>query len=352
MGYYLVVLMKKEGIFLNSRRSQVILKYNNKKTMVFTDEMASFIATDNASGEADTITIDVQNRNMKWLKNKWFPKSTDFIKAGIKVENWNSQKDNRTVFLGRYCIDGFSASGYPGTASISGISIPVHTSFNVTERSKTYKKTSVEAILGEIAKRAGIKLVFLAKNQKLDEISQDGRTDMDFAFSICSDYDMCMKVYNNKLVVYSQTDYEKNKPAFTLTPSAFSEDSTYNFNRSVSCVYDGVKFQYQNKDGKNIVYKYVIPGKKGNRLLNITGSSDSHDDAARKAKAQLAKNLRSVVTASFNLMGDPVYQACKVIKISGFGGFDGNYFIDQVTHSHNGKYICSLQCHKCVTNIN
>lgn len=320
--------------------------------MAFTDDMASFTATDNASGEADTITIDVQNRNMKWLKNKWFPKSTDFIKAGIKVENWTGKKDNRTVFLGKYCIDEFSASGYPETASICGISLPVHTSFNVTERSKTYKKTSVETILEEIAKRAGIKLDFSAENQKIDEISQDGRTDMDFAFSICSDYDMCMKVYNSKLVVYGQTDYEKRKAAFKLTPSLFSEDNTYNFNRSVSCVYDGVVFHYQDKDGRDITYRYTIPGRDGKRLLNISGSAGSHGDAGRKAKAQLASNLRSAVTASFNLMGDPVYQAGRVAEVSGFGGFDGRYFVDQVVHSLNGKYTCSLQCHKCVTNIN
>ncbi len=337
---------------MDSRKSSVILKYNNKKTMVFSDWMSAFTATDNASGEADTVAIDVQNRSFKWLKPKWFPKSTDFIKAGIKVENWAHKKDNRVVFLGKYCIDEFGVSGYPGTASISGISIPIHTSFNVTERSKTYKKTSVKTIMEEIAGRAGIKLEFSAKDQKIDEISQDGRTDMEFAFSVCSDYDMCMKVYNDKLVIYGQTDYEKRKAAFKLTPSFFSEDNTYNFNRSVSHVYDGVVFHYQNKDGKNITYKYTIPGRDGKRLLNISGSAGSHEDAGRKAKAQLASNLRSAVTASFNLMGDPVYQAGKVAEVSGFGGFDGRYFVDQVVHSLNGKYTCSLQCHKCVTNIN
>ena len=32
-------------------------------------------------------------------------------------------------------------------------------------------------------------------------------------------------------------------------------------------------------------------------------------------------------------MGDPVYQAGRVAEVSGFGGFDGRYFIDQVVHS-------------------
>jgi len=337
---------------MDSRKSSVVLKYNDKKTMVITDDMASFTAVDNASGEADTITIDVQNRNLKWFKKKWFPKSTDFIKAGIKVVHWNSQKDTRSVFLGRYCIDKFTAEGYPGTASISGISIPLNSSFNVTERNKTYKKTSVKAVLEEIAGRAGIKLVFQADNQKIDKLSQGGKTDMAFAFSVCSSYDMCMKVYNQKLVVYSQTEYEKRKAAFTLKPSDFSEENRYSFDRAVTMVYDGVKFQYQDKDGKDITCKYILPGRKGNRLLNTSGSADTHAEAERKAKAQLAQNLRGAITATFELMGNPEYQAGKVIKVSGFGGFDGRYFIDQVTHSINEKFTSSLQCHKCVTNIN
>ena len=50
---------------LNSRKSSVVLVYNDKKPMTITDDMASFTAVDNASGEADTITIDVQNRQSK-----------------------------------------------------------------------------------------------------------------------------------------------------------------------------------------------------------------------------------------------------------------------------------------------
>jgi len=338
--------------YKNSRKSTILLRYNDKDaTEVFTDDMESFSWTDCASGEADTISLTLNNRKLKWLKGAWFPQSSDFIKMSIKVVHWRKQSDNRTVYCGKFALDEFEAGGFPSTVDIRGISIPIHTAFNVTQRNKTYKKTSVREILSEIAARADVSLVFTADNQKIDEISQEGRTDMEFAFSLCSDYDISMKVYNGKLVAYDQTAYEKKGKSFTLDRSELGASDAYHFSHAVTGIYDGVKLQYQNKDGKNITYQYTVPGGKGKRPLFLSMSAESHADAERKAKARLAENLRQAVTATFKVMGDPRYQACKVFGVTGFGKFDGRYFIDKVVHSKAGGYYTTINCHRCVTNI-
>lgn len=337
---------------MDSRKSKIILKYNGKNaTEVITDDEEAFTWTDCASGEADTISLTLNNRNLKWLKSGWFPRSTDYIKMSIQVEHWKKQSDNRKVYCGKFAIDELEASGFPEIVNINGISIPIQTAFNVTPRNKTYKKTSLRAILAEIAGRAGVSLVFSGENHKVDEIAQDGRTDMEFAFSLSSDYDLGMKVYNDKLVIYNQTDYEKRKKSFIIDRSDLGESDAYHIHRAITKTYDGVKLQYQNKHDKNITYKYVVPGKPGNRILFLSTSADSHADAEKKAKAKLAANLRQVVTASFRVMGDPKYQACKVFELTGFGEFNGRYFIDKVVHSKSGAYYTSIECHKCVTNI-
>lgn len=149
-----------------------------------------------------------------------------------------------------------------------------------------------------------------------------------------------------------QTAYERKASRFTLNKSDLGDDSTYNFTRSVSKVYDSVKFQYQNKKGKNITYNYNIPGRTGRRTLFISSSADSHADAEKKAKAQLASTLREAITASFTVMGDPKYRACRVFRVTGFGKFNGRYFIDKVTHNFSDEgYTSTIECHKCVTNI-
>lgn len=336
---------------MESRKSQIILKYNDKEaTETITEDNESFTWTDCASGEADTISLTLNNQNLKWLKGKRFPVSSDYIKASIRVQHWNNQSDNRSVYCGKFMIDDISGSG--NIIDINGISIPINTAFNVTARNKTYKKTSVRAIMEIIAKRAGVKLAFSAKNHSIDEISQSAQTDMEFAFTLCSDYDMSMKVYNEKLVIYDQTQYERRKASFTLDriKDCIHPDD-FDFTRSVSQLYDGVKLQYTNKDGENITYKYVVPGKKGERLLVLSESADSHADAERKAKAKLAENLRSAQTITVELMGDPKYQACEVFEFSGFGKLDGRYFIDKAVHVKGDGYRTTIQCHKCVTNI-
>lgn len=336
---------------MNPRKSMIILKYNGKTAQSLANEMSSCTITDCASGQADTISIQVSNKNLKWFKPKWFPRSTDFVKASIKVYHWKGPNDTRTSYQGLFFIDNMSGSGYPNEANLEGISIPIATEFNVTQRNITYKKKSIKKILGEIANRAGIRLVFEASDHSIEEVSQDGKTDMEFAFSLCSDYDLCMKVYNRKLVVYDQTKYERKPAKYTLKHSDLGEDNSYNISRRVAQVYDSVKYQYQDKDGKKITYKFVIPGRKGKRPLFISGQADNHADAEKKAKAALAANLREAVTASFTLLGDPKYKAATVFKLKGFGKFDGRYFIDEVTHSKNDAYMSTIQCHKCVTNI-
>ena len=335
-----------------SRKFTILLRYNNKKaTEVVTDDMESFLWTDSASGEADSISLSMNDRTLKWLRGGWFPQEKDYVKTSIKVEHWRTKGDNRTVYCGKFAVDSMSAEGFPNTINLQAISIPIHSGFNVTQRDHTYKKTSLKTVLSEIAKRAGVKLVYSAKNHNIDEVSQSGKTDMEFAFSLCSEYDNCMKLYNGKIVVYSQTDYEKRKSSFTLDISDLGENGSYHFERDVKKMYDGVSISYNDKKGKRMKYKYNIPGKKGKRILKLDMSADSHADAERKAKAQLVSELRGAVTATFQLMGDPKYLACKVFTVTGFGKFNGRYFIDKVTHNKSGKYTTTIQCHKCVTNI-
>lgn len=337
---------------MNSRRCTMVIKYNNKNaTEIITQEMESFSWTDCASGSADTLSLSISNRNLKWISTNWLPSDTDVIKACVKVMHWKSNSDNRKVYCGKFAIDDFGATGFPNMIDLSGISIPIHTSFNVTQRDKTYKKTSVKSILSDIAKRADVKLVYQASNHKVDEVSQDGKTDMEFAFSLCSDYGVSMKVYNGKLITYDQTKYEKRKKRYTLDISDFGEPGSYSFKHSVTKMYDGVKLQYQNKDGDKKTYSYIMPGKTGKRMLFLSMSADSHADAEKKAKAKLASSLREITKATFKVMGDPKYLSCDVFELTGFGKFNGRYFVDQVVHEKNGGYSTTLTCHRCVTSI-
>ena len=335
------------------RKSKVLIKYNDvDATKAIGNTLESFSWTDYASGSADTISLSLNNINNLWLKKGYIPLHTDNLKAWIRVDDWNYAKDNRSVFCGRFQVDKYTTGGPPNVFVLEGICIPISRSFNVTQRNKTYKKTSVKRRMRDIAKKAGLKLIYDAEDYSIKEISQDGKTDMEFAFSICDDYGLAMKIYNRKLVIYDQLRYEKRKASYVIDIATLGEGGAYSIEKNVASMYDGVKMQYTGKEKKTVTYKYVRPGKKGNRLLFISASADSHAEAEIKAKAQLYKNLREVqVITLSNLRGDPKYKAAECFTLTGAGKLNGKYFIDQVTHNKDGRYTCSITAHLVATQI-
>lgn len=328
-------------------RSVIALKYNDVDIPInVTDECESFTFEDNAYGQADSIELTMDNRSGKWMK-KWKPQDNDSISAWIKVQNWEEGKKDAKLFCGKFTIDEVVYSGFPEIAQIRGISIPINGGFNVTEKNKTWKKTTTKQILADIAKLAGIELVYEADIYSIDETTQSGTTDMEFAFSICEDYDLALKLYNNRMVVYDKDAYEKKKEAYTIAKDQIGDN--YSIQEQIRTVHDSVKMQYTSNK-KTVNYEFTIPGKKGTRKMFVSEKAESIRDAEVKAKAKLRENIRESRTIELTLMGNIKYKAAQNFMLEGFGKLDGKYFADYVRHSKsNSKYTCQITAHRVVT---
>lgn len=331
------------------RKASLILFYNGVNASgSFGTEAFTYV--DAASGDADTISVTTNNQTKKWLEG-FFPEDGDYVEAEILVENWDRKGDNRSLFCGKFEVDGFSVSAFPETASISGITMPIRTDFNVTAKNRTFHNVTIKTILSEICAEAGIELVYESQDHTVEEIEQSRQTDMNFALSLCTKNNLAMKLYNSKLVVYDQTEYEKREAAYTIDRS---EMQKYSFQQGKSRLYDSVEIQYADPDSdETLIYSYTVPGGAGRRTLYINEQADSYKDAEVKAKSRLLESIRGAAELSFRLRGDPRYIAARNINITGLGKVDGKYFIDKVTHSKNaaGTYICDIRAHLCVTYI-
>jgi hypothetical protein len=334
---------------VKTRRSGIKIKYNDSGVLyVLSDYIESFSWVDNANGEADTAKISMDNINDMWTKDN-MPERNDFFTCWIKVSNWMYEGDTRKGYCGKFQVDQFDGGGE--TVSLSGISVPINKSFNTTMRDITYKKTTLQTIMKKVASRSKMKLVYDAPKINIKEIKQSKETDLNFAFNLCSQYGIGVKVYNGKLVIYEKKRYEKRAAAYTIKKKELiGEDPEYE--KLMTQDYTGVKYEYTNSKGKKISYSYNIKKKKGKRILLVSGSSSTYAEAKRKAKAALEEKLREVCTFSIQLMGDPKYLAAENIQLKGFGKLNGKYFIEKASHEigENG-YITTLTCHKCVTNV-
>ena len=330
--------------------SYLTLKYNGSgKTADISDNCEAWSYTDCATGEADTITLTLNDRDGMW-RHGFYPKGSDVVKMWINTTGFANGSNK--LYCGRFDVDTVTFNGRPKTAELNAIAIPTKLGFSVSHRNKTYKDTTVRNILAEIAKRAGLTLVYQASNIKVKETSQSATSDMSFAFSLCDQYGLCMKIFAKKLVAYDQTRYEKKRASFTINIGDIGEDGGYAFNQTLREVYDSVNVM-SSKDGKNkVAYKFIIPGKKGVRRMIMSSSSDSKSDAQRQGKAALRKSLREARTVTLDVMGNTKYKSATTFNLTGFGKCNGKYFIDRVVHSNSGDgYRCSIEAHKVVTNF-
>jgi phage protein D len=326
-----------------SRRTSLSIKYNGKNiTTKLNDFLEQFKYTDVASGEADTLDLTVSDDKHKWISS-WFPVEGDYVEGTIYVHDWMKIGDNRNLKCGKFYLDDFGFSGPGDIATLGSVSKPVESDFSTTERNKSWKDVTLEGIAKSIAKSAGVTLYYEGPSYKISKLEQSGQTDMNFLFNLCSNYNLAMKLYNKKIVIFDEVKYEEKKALYSIDKK---KCDTYEPHATLAGMYDGVQIRYTNSDtNKTLIYKYMIKNS-GKRILIVNEKAESHADAEVKAKAKLRAANKTAMTLDITLMGDVKYIAGTCVNITGFGKFDGKYYIDKVIHDLSNGYSCSINMHK------
>ncbi len=94
--------------------------------------------TDVASGESDSVSITLPDRNMEWIGSLMPPRGADFG-ARIITINWNGSEGTTVFDCGTFVLDDLSYSGRPRTCVFGGVSVPVMGDFKSLARSNTWE---------------------------------------------------------------------------------------------------------------------------------------------------------------------------------------------------------------------
>ena len=183
-------------------------------------------------------------------------------------------------------------------ASVGGIATPIRTDFNVTEKSKTWKKTTVKGILQKISSDAGITLYFSGQDYPIDELEQSNKTNQSFAFELCNSYNLAMKLYNRGMVVFDQTEYEAKKASLNINKTQLE---SWNIGKKMTRAYDGVSISYtDSKKNQTLSYKFML--KDGSRILKLNETAESLQDAVHFQRAIIAGTGVFFVRDSINII--------------------------------------------------
>lgn len=338
----------------NARKAVPSLSFNGKNVSTkLAEYLESVSCEDVASGSSDSIDITLQNIDMKWM-NQWYPTKGDKISGTVTFQDWNKDGENLKLDCGTFILDEVKFSGGPLKVSLGGVAIPANESFKVRERTKTWKNVTIKNIANEIAKRYGLSLSYSGPTITIASIEQSDKTDSAFLYDLCKKYGLSMKVFNNKIVIYDQTQQEKKAASATITRDSFIDDE-WEYTDSIEGTYTGARISYKSGEDNEEISVYLglkAENAAGSRVLNITEVADDFDTAYYMAAAQVNQSNEQATTISGKIWPNPKICAGICVTISGMGKANGKYFVDKSTvEVSDSRTTQSVELHKCQTRL-
>ena len=219
------------------------------KASVTSDLIDSVTYTDVAHGSADSVEFTLDNSDGAYYKS--LPGKGSKVKIVIQTKNWKGITGKKSVRIstGRMYVDSVSASGpEPESVSVTALSKPSYGDFSAWEQHHTYRSTTAKAILKKIAKRNKMTLKYYGPKIKIKKIKQDEATDSDFAVDLCERYGLRIKIYNEKLIVYSAKKYARKKAVKTIKKKLAG--SGFEYTTDIQGAYTVATNTYQDKKKK------------------------------------------------------------------------------------------------------
>lgn len=357
----------------NGRRVSPAVKFNGKNVSAsLAYYLKSMTYEDPASGESDTISIELHNIGMRWL-GAWAPVQGDEVEAGALFRGF-AGADKSAVNFGTFVLDDVEYSGGPLSLKIGAISQPATTGFTATKRTFTWTEIQLKDIAQKIADKYKMALVYEAGDVAVQSIEQDDQADSDFLKELCEKYSFALKIFNNKIVIFDTAVYEAKTPIVTLTRSSWIGDS-WSYHSELDGKYEACEISYtdpkNNTDIKVRVGKppsYASEGGEAKKVGTANGGTqtmdtvrclylnekcDSEAEARQKALAALNEANRGITTLSGDIPANPKIFSTSVVAVSGMGVIDGNYFVKKMilTLDPSGGTTQSLELYKIYEQI-
>ena len=298
--------------------------------------------TDNDSGSADEITIDLVDRDVAWAMGKGFvPEKEHDLDVTIFFHNMTNNSIYQLYHCGNFTIDDITYSGGSGghKCSIKGVSLPAGLGFQTGKVSKTWEKVTVKQIAEEIKGKYGMEnLYFWAGEPIIEKVDQEEQSDSEFIAKLCSDQGLFIKIYKKGLVIFDKSMYEARGITATFSETDFED---WSWNSTLIGTYTGAKISYtqvdkkaKNKKEKTKIISVTVGEEP--RILVLNEKADSKEEAERTAKAKVNAENEKAVTVEFTALGNANIVASCNIEIKGMGRIDGKYYVTKVSHDLSG----------------
>jgi hypothetical protein len=302
-----------------------------------------------AEGSADGLTLVLTNTDLRWL-NSWLPSPGDSIQAKITSYDWNSPGEVLVLDAGVMQVDDPEYSGPPDILTLKALQIPANRGLTDLPLDTTWQLITMSQLGQEIASKYGMAYSYEAPTDfTIHALKRTKQADAALLSATCKKYNLCLKIYSNKLVIYSKMILEQQAPVATITYGSSSVQNYTLQSPLVGTGYTGCTILYKPTKTKTLLSYTFPPGATG-KVMVFQLACDDSGQAEMLAQGKLREANEKARTGTFTLALNLNITAACVVALQGWGQFDGNYFVDKCTPS-GGKSAATTQItiHKCLT---
>lgn len=314
---------------------RIALKVLYDGTDISTDisqSLLGFEFTDHAGEKADDLQITLEDRGHLW-RGPWFPGKGAKLKASIHPS------DQRYLPCGSFEVDEVEMNFPPSTVTIKAVSVPITSSLRREKQTRTWEGSNLKEIATEIATGAGLALYWDGDEPPtLTRVDQRDESNLAFLTRQCKDSGLRVKVTDNQIAIWSE-DSQLSRPV-VLTVAAGREAASgvvsLRFSTKAHNVYRAAVVKYHDAQAKrDVEFTYEPEGApKVGQTLVINRRVESEAQARTLAESSLKRENRNEITGDIRIKGNTGLSAGSVIRLSGYGVFDGDYLIEEARHSY------------------
>jgi hypothetical protein len=284
---------------------------------------------------------------------QWFPAEGDSITASMVAYGWETGgQDARAPAVlpcGTYAISDIDVDGPPEQVTIKGISAPLTAGLRRQRKHKAWENIRLQAIAQDIAGEAGMGLLYATTvNPLFTRKDQQYQSDLAFLQDFCTKNGLRLKVTADRLVIFSEAEYEQRAPAFTIDRLAGLHTS-FGFSSSLVESYRSCELTYSEVKGKTgYAASFTPPSAPATgEVLRINERVESQAAADLRVRTALREKNREANRARFMLPFNPRIVGAVTGTLRNWRPrYNGTYMVDSVTHSIGAGSTSSVEMHK------
>lgn len=299
-------------------------------------DLKEFSFKDAAKDKADEIQFALVDKEEKW-QGQWFITKGMPVVASATYYNWYHPGELLTLPMGKFVVDEVELSGPPDIIKVKAVSASKMSALSEEQKTRGWESYTLEKIAQEIAKAHNYTLVYDAPAIPFNRIDQREASDLTFLSGLAKGYGINLKVHNGQIILFGAKEWDAKKPRLSIHKKGESTSpSTWSFKESSQGTFKEAEVTYHDPARRATVQESTkAQSAPSGQALTLRQRTENSAQAIAMTRGALRSANEKEKTGSLEWMGCPLIASGITLTCSGWGQYDGIYFVEEVEHKYS-----------------